>query len=443
MSVYRKPTLHPRTVVRTERRLGTDAPRSMSPLTVMASTQFPVAQLPRVVSSSHAAVATFIDTASPVVITPDVTKMGVGRLQTPNDLRRAFRGESVTVSVGQDGTFRGQAGSKSLMRRMSFDDFANYVENSDGQSIERLYLSQFPLDTTSLVLGSDLTARAFIPESSCVLNTNLWFGPSGTISPLHFDQNHNLLLQHWGRKHVVLVDPCQFHSLKPGRKNSSGGHVSSLDLVTSGFNVDLSRLNFPCLETVLEPGDVLFVPALWWHHVMSIDVAISINYWWRAPISACLYPGLFRFLSSRSVYDDPSVVARSFDLGRHRLDTGLCLFLADEGHTFGAAALAGAMVTAFCGKALRMLGILTSTRLASEGLTGDLPDLTQARTVIRALTAQDLINNSQANLLLKWLELAEETAAEPGLPVYAPERSKAIRSMIWRLHVECGRWLSM
>jgi hypothetical protein len=415
----------------------------MSPLNVMASPQFPAAQLPRVVASSRQVVWNFIDAASPVVFTHDIAKMSVGRLLTPNDLREAFQDESVTVSVSQVRAFRNQGGSEIPGKRMSFADYANYVENPDGRCNERLYLSQFPVDTIEAILLSDVVTPSYIPDGSSSVSKNLWFGPAGTISPLHFDRSHNLLHQHWGRKHLVIVDPSHFHQLKPGSKNSGSPHVSSLDLVTSGFNIDLSRLDAPCFETILEPGEVLFLPAFWWHNVISIDVAISINYWWRPPISASMYPSFFRMLSSRTVYHDPSVVTHWVDVAPHRLDTALCLFLADEGHTFGAAALAGAIVAAFCDKVLRMLEISDSQRPIEEVGTAMLPDFAQAATVIRALTAQGQINSSQSTLLLKWLELAEETAAEPEPRVYTSERSIAVRDMIWRLHVELGRYLSM
>src|ERR1700730_8950656 len=417
---------------------------NMSPLTVTASPQFPAAQLPRVVASSREVVWTLIDTAAPAVLTRDIAKTGAGRLLTPNDLRGAFQDESVRVSVSQDGAFRSQARSNiSERRRMPFADFATYVETSNRQSSERLYLSQFPLDTIPVIHGSDVATPSYIPDDSSLVSNNLWFGPDGTISPLHFDRSHNLLHQHWGHKHVVMVDPSHSHQLEAGSKNSVSQHVRSVDLVTSGFNIDFSRLNAPCLETVLEPGDVLFVPAFWWHHVISIDIAISVNYWWRPPISACMYPSFIRMLYSRTVYHAPSVVTHWVYVAPHRLDTALCLFLADEGHTFGAAALAGAIVTAFCNKALRMLGIPASSRPMGEVGTGTLPNFAHAATVVPALTTQSLINSSQSDLLLKWLELAEEIAAEPDPRVYTSERSTAVRDMIWRLHVEFGRWLSM
>jgi hypothetical protein len=330
---------------------------------------------------------------------------------------------------------------------MHFAEFATYVENSNRQSEERLYLTQFPLDATPgvptlAILGSDVATPSYFPDDYSPVSKNLWFGPAGSISPLHFDRSHNQLHQHWGRKHVVMVDPSHHHLLRPGPKNSGSPHVSSLDLVTSDFNIDLSRLNAPCLETILEPGEILFVPAFWWHHVMSIDVAVSINYWWRPPISACLYPSFFRMVSSRIVYQHPSAVADWVDIAPHKLDTGLCLFLADAGHTFGAAALAGAIVTAFCDKVLRMLGIPDSSHPMREASSDALHNFAHTATVIPALSAQGLINSSQSTLLLKWLELAKEIAAEPEPRLYSYERSTAIREMISTLHVELGAWLT-
>jgi hypothetical protein len=33
----------------------------------------------------------------------------------------------------------------------------------------------------------------------------------------------------------------------------------------------------------LEPGDAIYIPSLWWHHVQSLhSLNILVNYWWRA-----------------------------------------------------------------------------------------------------------------------------------------------------------------
>src|SRR4051812_37616066 len=136
---------------------------TVSPLTVTASPRFAAAELPRVVASSREVVEAFIDAASPVVFMPDRAKADVGRLLTPDDLRHAFQNKGVTVSVSHRGSFRSPTGSDILGKRMSFADFADYAENLDQQSDERLYLSQFALDGTSITLPSDVATPLYVP----------------------------------------------------------------------------------------------------------------------------------------------------------------------------------------------------------------------------------------------------------------------------------------
>ncbi len=32
----------------------------------------------------------------------------------------------------------------------------------------------------------------------------------------------------------------------------------------------------------LDPGDAVYVPALWWHHVEALEeFNVLVNYWWR------------------------------------------------------------------------------------------------------------------------------------------------------------------
>ena len=112
-----------------------------------------------------------------------------------------------------------------------------------------------------------------------------WFGPAGAFTPLHRDPNDNLLAQITGRKRLVLFSPEDTANLySPWHENCTPrrclGGYSPVDV----DHPDLTR--FPRyrqargMEAILHPGEILFIPIYWWHHVTSLDVSIAVSYWW-------------------------------------------------------------------------------------------------------------------------------------------------------------------
>ena len=113
---------------------------------------------------------------------------------------------------------------------------------------------------------------------------SIWIG-NRTIASAHYDQSHNLACCMVGRRRFSLFPPEQIHNLYPGPLDPTPGGqaVSIVDFDAP----DLVR--FPRFRDALaagqiaelEPGDVLFYPALWWHHVEALSsFNAMINYWW-------------------------------------------------------------------------------------------------------------------------------------------------------------------
>jgi hypothetical protein len=114
---------------------------------------------------------------------------------------------------------------------------------------------------------------------------SIWLG-NRTIATAHYDQSNNMACCLVGRRRFTLFPPDQVTNLYPGPlEPTPGGQVLSM----VDFRApDLTR--FPRFADALavaqvaelEPGDVLFYPALWWHHVEALDgFNAMVNYWWN------------------------------------------------------------------------------------------------------------------------------------------------------------------
>ncbi|MBV8674534.1 MAG: cupin-like domain-containing protein [Acidobacteriaceae bacterium] len=101
----------------------------------------------------------------------------------------------------------------------------------------------------------------------------LWFGPAGTVTPLHHDTMNILLAQVYGRKDVTLIP--SFHT--PYVYNHIGVY-SAVDCEKPDYSRFPLFRKATQLKVLLEPGQVLFIPVGWWHHVRSMDVSISLSF---------------------------------------------------------------------------------------------------------------------------------------------------------------------
>lgn len=100
-----------------------------------------------------------------------------------------------------------------------------------------------------------------------------WFGPEGTITPLHHDPCNVLLAQVYGKKRVRLISPNQKHLLY-----NQIEVYSEVDLLEPDYEKYPRFKEVEVIDVILEPGEVIFLPVGWWHHVESLDIAISVSF---------------------------------------------------------------------------------------------------------------------------------------------------------------------
>ena len=109
----------------------------------------------------------------------------------------------------------------------------------------------------------------------------------GARSILHFDQYDNLFVQLSGTKRFRIFDPQQTAALYPYPVHHPLDTRAQVDLEQPDLEVfpDLARARGT--EIVLGPGQTLFLPATWWHEVVTEpvpdgQVTVSVNFWFAS-----------------------------------------------------------------------------------------------------------------------------------------------------------------
>ncbi|HEY0684184.1 MAG TPA: cupin-like domain-containing protein [Steroidobacter sp.] len=114
---------------------------------------------------------------------------------------------------------------------------------------------------------------------------SIWLGNRTRIAA-HHDLPDNIACVVVGHRRFTLFPPAQLQNLYIGPLDftPAGQAISMVDFAKP----DLQR--FPKFaEAVrhaqvaeLGPGDAIFIPSMWWHHIEALDTLnVLVNYWWR------------------------------------------------------------------------------------------------------------------------------------------------------------------
>ena len=146
---------------------------------------------------------------------------------------------------------------------------------------------------------------------------NFWMGEDAARTTVHADLFDNLYVVVRGEKHFALLPPQEGHALRRQRVRAAT-YVATAGEAAAAFDLELrvdspevrvhwsdvdlesemaSELLRP-LHAVVRPGELLVLPALWWHAVSQratpgdlseggdgCCATVAINYWYEGPVA--------------------------------------------------------------------------------------------------------------------------------------------------------------
>lgn len=200
------------------------------------------------------------------------------------------------------------------------------TDKEDNNAVTSLSSSSSSLSITGSISSSIPSTTETEPQILA------WFGPASTVSNLHYDKPYNLLSQIIGYKRVRLYSPQYSKELYPyeGLMNNTSPinpevydtaatkeiiktineterrsdkypttepplkhhRTDPVTFDTISREREEERINqekyypsftssLPHYDLVLQPGEILYIPPGWWHHVRSLSISFSVSFWWQ------------------------------------------------------------------------------------------------------------------------------------------------------------------
>ena len=204
-------------------------------------------------------------------------------------IRRFYTGRALTASYGPP-EIHGRIGYAADLHNFNFEAVTVALDDF----LERLFRHIDDPEPPASYIGSTLIDTWFPglrKENDLALNgvsplVSLWIGNQIRVSA-HFDFPDNVACCVAGRRRFTLFPPDQIENLYvgPWDRTPAGQAISLVDLRDPDYEQypRFREALKAAREFVLEPGDALFVPSMWWHHVEGLDgMNVLVNYWWRS-----------------------------------------------------------------------------------------------------------------------------------------------------------------
>jgi ribosomal protein L16 Arg81 hydroxylase len=211
----------------------------------------------------------------PVVLTDLAARWPAMHAWTPDYLKHAVGDEIIEVMTAREGDAQYEVNPDAHRTSMSFSEYVDLVLGQQATNDFYLVANNHFLDHP----GTAALWRDFEPGNS-ILDATIspgrvffWFGPEGTVTPLHHDLMNVLLVQVRGTKKVTLIPALESHRVYNEVAVYSRVNAEAPDGEAYPKFTGCTRLTVE-----LRAREALFIPVGWWHHVRAMDKCISLSF---------------------------------------------------------------------------------------------------------------------------------------------------------------------
>jgi len=168
-----------------------------------------------------------------------------------------------------------RVGKKYNIEQCKFSKYASLLL-ADSKEASKYYLAAQNLHVAFREVEEEFTIPCYVEKIHH--GPFLWVGAKNHYEFCHVDPDDGIICMLKGKKVVRLYSNKQFRHLYPNPLGAKGRTIQS-QVNCDKPSEALNPLFFEaiCHECTLEPGDLLYIPAFWWHQVSSVDASISMN----------------------------------------------------------------------------------------------------------------------------------------------------------------------
>lgn len=211
----------------------------------------------------------------PVVLNDIMTNWKAMSLWTDEYLKTNYGDEIVEIQVDRNSDPVYEQNSDCHKKKISFSEYVDMVIEGGETNDYYMTANNHVIENSKMknLLNDIEMFPEYLRPDYKPSEVFFWFGPAGTITPLHHDRQNIFMAQVSGRKLVKLIAPTQTHLVY--------NHLtvfSQVDCENPNFDLFPLFQEANVITGILNPGQVLFLPNGWWHYVRALDVSITVTF---------------------------------------------------------------------------------------------------------------------------------------------------------------------